>query len=93
MPIKVKSWKVAVKCSLACPPVCYICSKKASEGCLNAACPGACPFVVMVCGHGYHRHCLGPANTDVCFVCRSVLQKADIPDETASDAVIREFML
>ncbi|AIZ77265.1 putative modified RING finger protein [Parapoxvirus red deer/HL953] len=82
MPVKVVSWKLAVRCSLNCSDVCYICNKKASEGCINSACPGACAFVVMACGHGYHSHCISPTNTDICFVCRSALQKADLPSES-----------
>ncbi|ADC53915.1 RING-H2 motif protein [Pseudocowpox virus] len=93
MPVKVKRWKLAVSCTLACPDVCYICNKRAPEGCINAGCPGACPFMVMACGHGYHNHCISPTNTDVCFVCRSALQKVELPDTSTSDAVVREFIV
>ncbi|AKU76503.1 RING-H2 motif protein [Orf virus] len=91
--VKVKQWKLAVSCTLACSDVCYICNKRSPEGCINAACPGACPFQVMVCGHGYHVHCISPTNTEVCFVCRSALQKAELPDMSMSESASREFMV
>ncbi|ASF89960.1 modified RING finger protein-like protein [Seal parapoxvirus] len=90
--VRVRSWKLTVQCALAYPNVCYICNKAAADGCINGTCPGACPFMVLVCGHGYHAHCFNPANSSVCFVCRSGVQRAELPDESAG-AAVQEFMI
>lgn len=93
MSVRVERWSVAVRCALACPAVCYICSKAPPEGCINGLCPGGCAFLVMACGHGYHAHCISPTNTGVCYVCRAPLSRAEIPDETLKQSTRREFLV